>query len=823
MTKRFYSILFLCSLLTILLVTPAFGAVSFWPDKFVHGWHFNNSLVGVVNGTTFTITGNASFTEDKNGDALNALLIDNTGDTVNSESFNIANTTGETFSVWVKPYATNPSGWFTHGDTIAYADMYWYCDATNCYTSVGAANGGASPHNLTGGGGWQHIVIVFNSTASPTVVNTYHNSNLVAKTTLSGARDTGLGAKPLKLYSNANPSRRDEVTHFDTILSPAQVRELFLSYDQWDVTAVSSDNFTLTVNDQLSGGAINDFNATFTHNGSTWSLTSLSSPFTTNISYNSSDINVTITASKYFSNETLNHDTLTNLTMTMLPYPTIRATSAYNLTALSDFWVYWNDTNYTASATTLQIPAKGLIDINVSSFAHFVNITNNVSIKQGLNRSLHPYTEVYAVTHTGTTVNNFSINYSGNVYTTTTGVAYVPVFNVSNEPTTIFDAHINTAFYESKTRDLNATPYLINYTYSLFFSNSFILEFRNETTNERLVNKTVFLEVISVSFAANYTTSNGTLNLTLLTPDSYELRYWYEPEVPRQYFVTLTNQSVHTIVLYTIDDDISSFYVAVEKDESNQKCGNNTVSLLRYYLDINGYRTVEMSRTDTNGQAVFSVQPNIINYKFSFTGDCGDFITDPQKLIDTTNSFTVTNAQSPLTSTIDFPDILQSLVFVNATRTFTFTWNDPTNIVTSGCLEVNQIKKGVDTIVNDACLNGVSGSLIYTVTDINNTVFNARGVLNTNTQFSRSVITEQASFSSSLASLGLTGLFITILVVLALIMFGSQTAATTIVAAVGGLALMAYMGFFLNLQGTLPISIILLAIYGGILLYKMRT
>jgi len=275
------------------------------------------------------------------------------------------------------------------------------------------------------------------------------------------------------------------------------------------------------------------------------------------------------------------------------------------------------------------------------------------------------------------------------------------------------------------------------YNFSILSYNTFELHFLNESTDTRLQNTTVYFELITDNFAQNYTAINASTTVTLLVPGNYTIRYYQNPDVPRDYYVTLTEQSYQNLSLYVVDEDISQIYLPVVYNENTQPLANVTVTLLRYYVGSNNYKPVEMTTTDTNGQGVLRVVPNIINYKLLICGSGVCTTTSPTKFTSSTNGYTLSLTQNVLTSITAMPSVSQSLTFNNATNTYVFTWSDTNNLVTSGCLRVDEYNQSGITTVKNSCSAGSTGSIIYTVLHTgNSTKYVASATLNTNTEFS---------------------------------------------------------------------------------------
>lgn len=586
----------------------------------------------------------------------------------------------------------------------------------------------------------------------------------------------------------------------------------------------SAFNFTIGAIEEQGGGAINSFNATVTFNGTTTNYTTATGSITTNIKNGTGLANITVWSAGFFDNETLNHDTSNNLQVNLLrkEYFNITAYDTYNHTKIMIFNASVNGTLYnttTGVITTGYHQKNGVVNITTSATNYFSNYTTNHSPATNLTDYITPYTAVYVFDFNGGSV-NFSINYTTggvtNTITTTTGYAYLPLYNNSYN-LTVFDASNSTVDFSSTSANVSASPYLHSYNFTVYLSNSFYLVFYDEINNS-LIRETVYFNIISDLYAENFSTNNGYLNVTLIVPEDYQFIYYREQDAPREYYTALVNQSFQNITLYLIAENVSSLYLPVVVDFSGDPCPDQIVSLYRYYVDDNGYKVVEMAKTSTNGEAVLRVQPNVINYKLGFAGSCGNFISDPQKIVSNTDRFTVDDAQSPLTSIKAVLGASTSLTFNNVTRTFVYTWSDTSNVISQGCLYVYRTFQGVRSLNNSGCTAASSGSQIYTLTgDLNNSIYDAQGILSTNTAYSDTMTnTESVSFLLGIAAIGLTGVFLVFLLIAGGVVGFANTAAGAVTVLLGAL----FVGIKFGLLAGAGMAVTSLLVLGVIILYK---
>jgi hypothetical protein len=508
--------------------------------------------------------------------------------------------------------------------------------------------------------------------------------------------------------------------------------------------------------------------------------------------------------------------------------------SAYRL-FLNTTILSFNSTNNlwynTTSTGSLLLPAlNGSNNLNVNVSGNYTmnvscTITTLFSTEQCNATGIYDNRFTIGASRNGAGLTSFTVNVTnttlGNPYlhnqSTTNGSI---VFSLLQGYTYLFSINATDATLTSSSLPANASTNM--YNFSLLTSNTFELRFFNETSNTLLTNINITVQFISESYATNSTTSNGTLIVSLLTPDDYTIRYWYELDVPRDYYVTLTPQSYQNLSLYLIDSSISTLYVPVLQDQNGNPVSDATIKLLRYYIltgNTGEYRIVEMTKTDNNGQGVLRVVPNIINYKFIMVKDTTTFTSTPTKLTDSTNTYTINTQSSPITSMASINDITNTLVYNNATGTFVLTWSDDQNLVTQGCLTVKKTgSTGTITTALDQCTSGATGSIIYTITDTNQTQYSASSVLYTNTEFSTYSNSAFADFRTKYQTWGLTGVFLTLLVFLVFSFMGAGSTDTVVLFGVGAIILMSLFGVIFGNYG----SIIGILIVVGIIMYKTK-
>lgn len=420
----------------------------------------------------------------------------------------------------------------------------------------------------------------------------------------------------------------------------------------------------------------------------------------------------------------------------------------------------------------------------------------------------------------GTSISNFTVIVNNSIATlTNTTTNGFLAFGLLRGYSYNFFMNATGSALANITLTANASTNL--YNFSLLIENTFNFTIYNESTGT-LITQNVTLTIIRDTFAANYTFSGGNFSVSLLVPGDYTITYYIDSTVPRNYYVTLSPQSYENIDLYIIDAGISQLYLPIVLSESTVPLSNVTVKLLRDYI-ISGstheYVVVEMAKTDTNGQAVLRVVPNIIYYKLIITDGTNTLSTTPTKFTASTNTYTLNTRGNPVTSLLTQSSVAKSLTFNNATSTFTFTWNDDTSVISQGCITVLKFDNGVQTTDLNTCSSGATGSITHTVNDTNNTRYVATTYLDTNTQYGNLLAgTLEVNYDNSFASFGLVGFIVAAILFITFIFIGGESGISGMM--VGGAIALLVIGAFSFIASNLQITIGIIIVV-GLIIYRL--
>lgn len=651
-----------------------------------------------------------------------------------------------TYSIWLNPDVNT-----TAYDIMNPTDAGWgakrlYVPATGeIYATIGK---GTSPNTACGSGyilnatgDWTHVALsVKNSGEIRLYVNGVSYKNCSFAASMSGANpDMFIGAQytgnlkfngqidDVRIYNKQLTSEEiiaiyeDDLSSTPPITYPYAVVQVKDLYDNATLSGLTVHIGSSSNTTNSSGHAIvwNNTGLNYTVDGGTnyfnASGTATQNASVTDYVYGAFvTINVTNIINESVSNYTAIPDQsgYTNYSSAGVArlYLKPNALNNVSIVAYDGNWTL-NSTQQTYSNKTFSFNTTGKDISNYQLDGLFqALLTVNVSVG---------YSNVYVINHsTNVTGIDVTLGYSKN--TTNYNITYeVMVGNYSIEglPEGYSISRVNASigYY-------NFTPRI---TLPAFALNSLYLTFKDEIT-ESAITQNISLELISDLSAGVYTTTNGSLNLELLTPTNYTLRYKSTigtNYTERDYYQVLAAQNYYTITLYSLENNEGTDMVVTITDTGGDPVEDATVKLLRYYTSCNCYNIVEMAKTSASGESYFIVDAYDAHYKFSveYQGLTYFLSSSPENFVPNnglvSRSITINLGSAYFESFRALGDFASTLTYNNITKGLSFTWNDPSGLVTQGCLYAEYLD-GVDyTQVTPNCQAGSTGSVILVLND----------------------------------------------------------------------------------------------------------
>lgn len=254
------------------------------------------------------------------------------------------------------------------------------------------------------------------------------------------------------------------------------------------------------------------------------------------------------------------------------------------------------------------------------------------------------------------------------------------------------------------------------YNFTLYPVNTMNITFFDENNGSIINYATVYLELISASFANNYSTTNGTLYFQSLSPATYTMRYTALNYLPRFYMLTLTNNSYNNLNLTLLKASEGTNVTITVVDDIGNPIENATVKVLKYDLTTNSYVVNQISTTNFAGVTIANVELNNEYYEFLvlYNGETV-LVTTPSYVYSTSIELVVLSSAEGFPSYPTIQNATGIITYTNATSTASFTYTDVTNTITRGCLFAYKIIGGTQSFYNSTCASASSGTVLMSL------------------------------------------------------------------------------------------------------------
>lgn len=797
---------------------------------------FNNS--GSATGNGLSLVGTfGGFATGMNGQAVN---LTESGDLQNTTPSGLA--TGDidaTICAWKYSYTAigvEQDCMFTIG-TDATKQMLIFCSGNGGLgneTIFWRVHSSATYYNNTAPYVkiWEHICGVYFK-ANDTV-STYINGTLVENRADTGALALNIGKIAVGGWLDAGAQRMDglldELRYYEEAINDTGIMNIFeFGLEQGNTTV----NFTAV--DDYNSTSISNFSINITwNNGTTQTETTSTGGVYLNLGLNNASLTANVSyynATNYFntslSSQTITANTSNTVTARMFQaVVNMNATEKVSGNGISGGTFYVGSKsgtvfNLTAATHVINFTRSGYYDRNGSSFV-ITALTNTTQTVIGVYSSI---ANISVYQSNGTILSVYGINitsitypsWTGETGTTTNGSYY---FNGINGT---YQATINSSL-GNETFNFTITATRHNFSYYYFTINNcspmgqVVLNFtvRNEDT-EALINNSAFnawFNITSSSFIGqrlfNITYSSGNYYLICI-PNNTITNFTANAQIKysnlatyaeKNYYLwdyTLYNSPTTNINLY-LTNGTTQVKLQV-RDYADDGITDVYIKVLSYDLGTNSYKTTEIVKTDSEGDAYAQLVLNTYWYAFILEKD-GEIIqqTSPTKITSSPRTFRVITGADYFDSYDVIQGITHSLTYNNATTTFSLTYSDPTGGITQGCIRLTKRSINGDTILNTSCVTSTAATILMNISD---------GSVGSNTYIadayafisgeSFSLNSTSVNFNTTYKKFGANGLFLSMLLIIVLVMVGIWHPAVAIIMMLLGVVITNVMGlFFLN-------------------------
>lgn len=366
-----------------------------------------------------------------------------------------------------------------------------------------------------------------------------------------------------------------------------------------------------------------------------------------------------------------------------------------------------------------------------------------------------------------------------------------------------------------------------NVSLSTIYNGSISIEYRDESSDELLTGVTITVSLISDLNNQTGTTTNGYVSITNLSEaGAYTVRSSAPGYGLRDYYYDLNisgagglgadevlegNGTNVNWLVYLINDTLRKGGKVTVRDTQGQTITGVVVKLARYFTDCNCYHPVQMITTDDKGEGLMDAEPYDGYYKFFIDyNDNNYFISsNPEAVYPETNNvwyrtFRINLGTDFYESFGALPNIGRSLTesFNNATNktTHSFSWSDPTSIVTYGCYESSYLDGLTWESYISTCSAGTTGSIVAVLNDSNTVRYKYRAYVITSTAYSDETLFNGYLDIDSLTS-GFSGgfpklaAFLGGFLLVGVVLLFSYSAVLVMITSVIGAAFLSILGF----------------------------
>ena len=673
------------------------GLVSFWDGR-----DFNDRC-GRNNGTQYGDT-----VLNSSGYFGNDFEFDGDGDYITANYYSDTSIKNYTITAWIN----NKGGIAAsdYGGIVSIAQISLnpqielsisksYGTEYTCISDIGSFLNAKSNIKLNE---WFFLACVLSVNSTQTSIYNYKNGELVSSDT-ELTNDFSFSSDLIKIgvtkpyFSRYFNGSIDEIRIYNRSLSPSEISELYRSSihkysgsvpimtDINNESTIQTYNITLTKD--------NYFNQTFPD----W-----------NIASNITDANMTQAEVQFIVTELVTNNTFSEGNITIAGI-TKDLNNIWYLNASSYVVLFENNTHYDKSVQKTFVPYQNNTEYITGVYSSILNISSYFAVN---NASVSDFE-----------VTSINTNYSWENRTNATG-DWALVELVKGLTYNITWAKNN---YVNETVLLDITEPYQWHNFSVYTFNSVDFTFKDATNLTTLDWQTITLELISSVYANNYSTTNGSIYVDLLSPTSYAARYTGANYHEQFYYFNLVNFTANSITLYLDPNSTYSEVTVTVINEIGDPVENAYVKVLKYDINSNSYLLQEIVKTDFEGKNTVHIDLNNEFYKFivEYPLDTQVKETSPSYITSTSITIPITIETPVATSFFSMYDIEYSLVYNNDTQNFRFSYTDNNAVVSQACLDIDTVSITGNTDYNSSCISSATGTILLHVAEVNGTTYEA--------------------------------------------------------------------------------------------------
>ena len=283
------------------------------------------------------------------------------------------------------------------------------------------------------------------------------------------------------------------------------------------------------------------------------------------------------------------------------------------------------------------------------------------------------------------------------------------------------------------------------------------------------------------------------------------------------YDMAITNTTQYIYYYLTNGTTIVTFTV---QDQNSNDLENAYIKVMKYDIGTGLYKTVEVLKTDEQGEALGNIILDTAWYKFIIEYNGIIYLdTTATKMTTTARTFRINLLSDFFDRYTDvIYGIYSTLNYTDATGNFAFTYSDPNGDYHQGCLKVTKESLGGQTLIGETCVESTAATILVNVnsTGVINGTYTAVGYILFDDMYVLETLSKTWGHLSDV--FGDEGLFYTLLIVLVCVCVAVFSPKIAVILAIIGLVFTNILGFYFVNAGWLVVLII-----GAVLtIYRMR-
>lgn len=262
--------------------------------------------------------------------------------------------------------------------------------------------------------------------------------------------------------------------------------------------------------------------------------------------------------------------------------------------------IYLNISDYNSSLLNNNLSCRINNTVQSQNYTNYV-FSNKIIIGQNITFAAKRLTDNFIIT-------NFSICYTAGCFNTTTNNITIWNYNVSE---TYY-------FYNENYQNVNITltTNISNqsYTFTPYDAQSIQFYFYNQNYI-KIDNVSIRFYSLGFNISYNYSTINGSLYVSLIYPDTYQILSSSTGYATNQIFLTIDYNSYNTKNIYLINTSSAILVTYTVLFSSGDAAKNYDVKILKYNTDTLTWEYIQECRTNDLGNCqMYVIEPDFYRY-----------------------------------------------------------------------------------------------------------------------------------------------------------------------------------------------------------------